>query len=301
MLLQAESFIAHRGLGKAAKSRKVKVLHYIYLYLRVIEESTHMYTHHTPTVPPVTDDMLYPSLQTHSLLHEKHKDALCGGSFETVLFGNDTCNTTKDEFAEIYGFPQHLLSLISRTTYLSNAITSAKQNSCHPAISTALDQQSRQLEAEICEWTPPPHVAPDTDDPFSLLANQIMMPHLIGAIHSAIIIFFYRRIRNIHPLMVQFYAERTISKLEQFEKEKRTLCLTNCGIVWPGFIAAAEAVDGGLQERARVLLSGCAKATGMRNFDVACDVVEGMWRMRREMGLDVGWGVGVGRPALVLT
>lgn len=298
MLLQAENFIAHRGLGKARQSRKAKVLHYIYLYLRVIEESTHIYPYYTPTVPcTVTESMLYPSLRTHSLLQEKDIDTLCGDNFEAVLFGDNT--TSKDGFAEIYGFPQHLLSLISRTTYLSNAIASAKQTSSHFIIPTALEEQCRKLETEICEWTPPTQVAPDADDPFSLLANQIMMPHLISAIHSAIIIFFYRKIRKIHPLMVQAYAEKTISNLEQLEREKRSLCLTNCGIVWPGFIAAAEAVDGGLQERARVLLRGCAKTTGMRNFDVACDVVEGMWRMRRE-GLSEDWGV-VGRPALVLT
>lgn len=291
MLLQAESFIVQRGAGKA-KSRKVRVLHYIYLYLRVIEESTHIYTGNTQAAPPSLEpeNMLYPSLRTHSLRLGKDMDALCGGNFESLLFG-DCSNIQKDEFAEIYGFPQQLVSFISRTTYLSNATS---------APSTSLDQQCRQLETGICEWTSPEQTATNADDPFSLLANQIMMPHLISAIHSAIIIFFYRRIRNVHPLMLQHHAEKTISSLEKFETEKRSLCLTNCGIVWPGFMAASEALDEGLRERSRVLLRGCARATGMRNFDVACDVVESVWAMKRNVGLRVDWSCVV-RPALVLT
>jgi arginine metabolism regulation protein II len=294
ILLQAESFIAHRGLGKAARSRKVRVLHYIYLYLRVIEESTHMYEE-LPAPALDTSNMLYPSLRTHNLRLGKDLDAV-SGDFETLLFGDDV-NGQRDKFAEIYGFPQQLLSFISRATCLANAMAGT---TC-PRDVSALEQQCRQLEAEICEWKAPEQVASNEDDPFSLLANQIMMPHLIDAMHSAIMIFFYRRVRHVHPVTLQHCVERTVSKLERFEAEKKTLCLANCGIVWPGFMAAAEALDEGLQDRARLLLRSCATETGMRNFDLACDLVENVWRTRRSLGLSVDWGRCLSSTALVLT
>ncbi|RSL41410.1 hypothetical protein CEP54_015829 [Fusarium duplospermum] len=89
-LLNAELFIGLRGAPKVNKSRKVKLLHSIYLFLRVIEESTYMYP---PEKQPLTslsrapDSVLFPSLRTHSLCLGRDLDDSCGMAFEFGLFG----------------------------------------------------------------------------------------------------------------------------------------------------------------------------------------------------------------------
>ncbi|EEU37433.1 uncharacterized protein NECHADRAFT_101978 [Fusarium vanettenii 77-13-4] len=265
-LLNAELFISLRGAPKVNKSRKVKLLHSIYLFLRVIEESTYMYP---PEKQPLVslsrapESMLFPSLRTHSLCLGRDLDESCGMDFEFGLFGGLANQENPAFFKEIYGFPQDLLSFISRATFLANQISMHRRRFSELSMTTELEHRCAVLEGEICSWN---NYSDDTegdgDDPIAAFANRAIMSHLITAFHSAVLIFFYRRVRQLHPFLLQPFVEKTIANLEAFEQEQRNFSLVNCGIVWPGFIAGAEAVDPDLQARFYKRLQECSRFLG---------------------------------------
>ncbi|KAK9364929.1 fungal-specific transcription factor domain-containing protein [Lipomyces kononenkoae] len=274
-----------------SESRKVKLLHYIYLYLRVIEESTHIYPSDKEPLLNLSHPfkkMLFPSLRTHGLFVGRDLDALCGGDFEYGLFGehgDEESRQTFTAFRHIYGFSSELLSFISRTTYLANEITVLKNK--NQQLTVELEDRCKELENEICALRDDREEAGEdiiTDDPISMAFSHAIMCHLTIAIHSAIVIFFYRRVRELHPLLLQSYVDKTITSLELFEQEKRNFSFANCGIVWPGFIAATEAIELNLRERSYRLLKNCAQTSGMHNYDVAAKVLQYLWRAREDSG-----------------
>ncbi|RSL53840.1 hypothetical protein CEP51_014815 [Fusarium floridanum] len=287
-LLNAELFISLRGAPKVNKSRKVKLLHSIYLFLRVIEESTYMYP---PEKQPFTslshalETMLFPSLRTHSLCLGRDLDESCGMAFEFGLFGGLENQENPAFFREIYGFPQDLLSFISRATFLANQISMHRRRCPELSMTTELEHHCTVLEGEICSWKNNSDDAEgDADDPIAAFANRAIMSHLITAFHCAVLIFFYRRVRQLHPFLLQPFVEKTITNLEAFEQEQRNFSLVNCGIVWPGFIAGAEAVDLELQARFYKRLQDCSRSSGMHNFGFAAEFLQDFWALRGQKG-----------------
>ncbi|KAI8653676.1 Zn(2)-C6 fungal-type domain-containing protein [Fusarium sp. Ph1] len=287
-LLNAELFISLRGAPKVNKSRKVKLLHSIYLFLRVIEESTYMYPHEKQPLASLSrapESMLFPSLRTHSLCLGRDLDESCGMAFEFGLFGGLEDQENPAFFKEIYGFPQDLLSFISRATFLANEISMHRRRFSELSMTTELENRCAVLEGEICSWNNyNDGTEGDSDDPIAAFANRAIMSHLITAFHCAVLIFFYRRVRQLHPFLLQPFVEKTIANLEAFEQEQRKFSLVNCGIVWPGFIAGAEAVDPDLQARFHKRLQDCSRSSGMQNFGFAADFLQDFWALRRQKG-----------------
>jgi arginine metabolism regulation protein II len=303
-------FICLRGIPKIYKSRKVRLLHHIYLFLRVIEESTYIYQQETR--PPLgfslpDKKMMFPSLRTHSLHVGRDLDAYCGGDFEIGLLGETEdvgSQQVPSLFEQIYGIPEMLLSFISRTSSLANQIDGLRNHSHGPTLTDQQEVQCQTLENEICHWNSNIDGLVDNADGSILSANRAILPHLVIAIHSAVIIFFYRRIRRLNPLLLQPHARKVILNLEQAEQKKLGLSVANTGIVWPGFIAAAETTEPDLQERAYKLLRNCARTSGLRNFDVASDFLHDLWTIRRHNGdSNISWVnlVRDRKSALILT
>ncbi|KAH7162109.1 fungal-specific transcription factor domain-containing protein [Dactylonectria estremocensis] len=288
-LLNAELFISLRGAPKVIKSKKVKLLHTIYLFLRVIEESTYMYPPDkqalvNPSLP--LDKMMFPSLRTHGLCLGRDLDEWCGMDFEFGLFGELGTNSTTTSsalFKEIYGFSLQVLSQISRSTFLANEIAMLRNRDPTCSMTTELERRCSQLEDELCGWVnQKDSIDSEAENIGVFITRPTAMQRLTAAFHYATIIFFYRRVRQLNPLLLQPYVEKTIANLEGFEQEQINLSQVNCGIVWPGFIAGAEALDSDLQARFDVRLRNCAKLSGMWNFDFAADFLQDLWKLRRE-------------------
>ncbi|KAH7129086.1 fungal-specific transcription factor domain-containing protein [Dactylonectria macrodidyma] len=294
-LLDAEKFICMRGLSKKNISRKVTQLHNIYLYQRVIEESTFLY----PS-PPTYDlgqyqyliqtcDMEFPSLTTQSLIKQTNTTMAPPVEYENLLSRSSTnpeigCLTTR----EIYGIPQALLGLISQTTHLANELDffSAKDNDC--SFTEQLNKRSTQLENKICNWDGilrdvPIHSGVANED------NCLMMHHLVLALHSSLIIFYYRRVRKINPVILQSYVEQAFTHLlrctEFSLQHDQTVAM-----VWPGFIAACEALSPDSQAKWLQWLREAGKRSNLRGFDVSADVAMEVWKNRKERNdITVSW------------
>ncbi|KKF95609.1 Arginine metabolism regulation protein II [Ceratocystis platani] len=260
-LLSAELFISVRGISKAIKSRKVKLLHCIYLYLRIIEESTFI------------------------LCVGRDVDQQCGTNIEHGLFEDPRVLGLKSGlsvFAEIYGIPGELLSYVSRITFLANEAHLVERISPDFTVTFNLQDACQKLETEICEWeyATEPQGAQQAG-PVPSAVKLSIMPHLIIAFHSAVLIFFYRRIRKVHPLMLQHWVNQTIAELELYEYEQHNFSIVSSGIVWPLFIAGAEAMGEPLQARFLKTLYENAESTGMWNFGRAADILKALWEYRQ--------------------
>jgi arginine metabolism regulation protein II len=231
-------------------------------------------------------------------------DDICGGDFESGLVGQNEAGVSL--FGEIYGIPESLLSLISHATSLSNELLAMRTSTSDLSISHDLAQRSKILENQITSWQCPPQSpmnSPKAQADEAISANQAIMHHLILAIHGALLIYFYRRISNLNPTILQGYVDETIDHLLQCEQEKLNANLINCGIAWPGFIAATEAIGEVRQMKILGWLRQSSQVSGMRNFDVAADVAERVWQLRREGRPDATWVdvVKESKAGLVLT
>lgn len=237
---------------------------------------------------PLFPSMRFPSLRTHSLGQGRDIDELCGGNLEERLFGQPCCSHKAEEvplFSQVYGIPESLFSLISRITALANELAALRTTRPVNRLQfpNHLHELSSALEKEVCGWTndleqfttsnslPAGDAMPDA---------RVYMPHFISAIHGATIILFYRRIHDLNPLLLQSQVEMVINNLVRSETEKLNSAVVNTGIVWPGFIAAAEALGPLLQSRCENWLRECAKMGGMRNFELAADVARKVWDER---------------------
>ncbi|KZF19096.1 hypothetical protein L228DRAFT_251186 [Xylona heveae TC161] len=293
-LLEAEKIICERGLPKTTKSRKVAMLHHIYVFLRVIEESTFVYPRGTWCSPPIgstaADNLhlaQFPSLQTHSFSLGQDLSDLCGLDFETELMGER--EASENLFAGIYGIPESLLSLLSKTTCLANEILA--NTDLQLPIPLDLIEKSKLLENEIVsrQWEAFEELSSCRDESQDLPANRTIMHHMNNAIHSALLVYFYRRVSNLNPMILQSHVDIIIASLCQCEQEMTNASIVNCGILWPGFIAATEALGEGRQREISRFLRASAQTSGMRHFEVAADLAEEVWKIRREQGSDVSW------------
>ncbi|KAH8895571.1 hypothetical protein GQ53DRAFT_804380 [Thozetella sp. PMI_491] len=192
-LLDAEQVIRLRGL-KPNPSRKIRLLHNIFLYNRIIEESTFVRTEAGRFEPGV-----HPSLLVTALARESESQQISDPSV---------------------GF---------------HSMTSFASHSMHGSI----------------------------------------MRHLISAMHQALLIFFYKRIRNLHPYALQPFVKGTISELVAFQRAKKDSGIMTPVPCWPGFIAGREAMDE--QDRRRLREWFKQSGSGWRSFDVVRDMLEQFW------------------------
>lgn len=292
-LLDAEKYILLYGKGKAPKSRKVATLHHIFLFLRVIEESSFIYPPGASCKPPdhralEQTTLRFPSLKTHSYTLGLDLDGADMQDFEFEY--NESDNRKGTMFAELYGIDVGLVSLISRTTALANHIMAEKD--LNNSVSTEVLRRSKMLENEITAWTwdaslEVPIYNEQGREDFEI--NQMVMKHLATAIHRALLIYLYRRVFDLHSSMLQGLVDEIIQSLYLCREVMIKAGIVHCGVVWPGFIAASEALGEERQAKLLSFLRRSADISGLRSFDVAADVVQEVWRLRRETDPDTTW------------
>ncbi|KAF9893671.1 hypothetical protein FE257_009839 [Aspergillus nanangensis] len=287
-LQDLEKIISRHGIPKVRKSRKVQMLHSIYLYLRVLTESTNINNTSSSSstgddivscnrIPP-WDQLLRDSSHTYDLLDLDFMQSL---------------SPPRSPFEEIYSFPESLFKLILRTTQLAGDVEKLRiyqraRNTDHDAFASAV----KDLENSICEWEyqqSPDPLAPDGSA--SLPSRETFPYHLVQAVHSALFIYFYRCVRDVNAVMLQPYVHQTIHHLLEYDKQKERHKDQSANTCWPGFIAGCEATQ--LQARRQVSewLEQSARSSGIRMFTVALKAVRKVWNARSVSGdHNLPWG-----------
>ena len=311
-LLKAQDVIQSRGAAKLKKSRKVKTLHSIFLFLRVIEESTFLYPRdkliNLDGIIKSQSSTRYPSLELHAPKAMQSSQPCVWddlGDSEPERDGHSI-------FSLIYGLPESLLALISHITCLSHTMQLYRS---HPHLRDSssfqdLEKRCDLMEDRLCNWNfsmsgglnettyiatrsednhtdgdintnrsmnPSIVLSEDGKDDSSCLSDQgFLVENMARAVHAACLIFFYKQVRQTNSFILQPWVRQVKQHLVACESYKTENGILSSSLAWPAFVAATEATDEKDFGELITHLQDCGNRSGLRNFDQAAKVAMGM-------------------------
>lgn len=184
-------------------------------------------------------------------------------------------------YPQVYGIPETWLSLVSQVTRLANLLDMVKSRTSPSSfeLSNSLQKRAKLLEEMICSFASRPIMGPgtghapdeDKDGP---------NPHMLRALNTALEIFFYRRIRDLHPRILQGYVSDVIDSLKSFEEALASHNLEGPCPVWPLFMAGCEAVRPKDREFFTELTQRGVEQFGISSFKTAGDIMSTVWKRR---------------------
>ncbi|BDD61647.1 hypothetical protein MAP00_006685 [Monascus purpureus] len=281
------------------KSRSLTALHQIYLYLQTIHSSTHISWASCSGKNIDTE-----SSSNSGFIKEVHGLAACGSqpsvtpqtNFDSLLdYGGD-----RQLLTNIYGVPYSLLKLIGRASELAKEVEEHGET-VHDT--TGFRLRCEKLEDDICTYQSSPSNGENLTSNFRPDDTCMQISsHLAHAMHDALIVMFFRRVRKVHRAVLQHHVKSTLGHLKDQEAIKTGAGIHAPALLWPWFMVAAEATGEDLREEARQW-SGVAMRYGGRNIEAAEQVVREVWR-RHDQRLSRATWVDVVREwavSLVLT
>ncbi|KAL4899102.1 fungal-specific transcription factor domain-containing protein [Aspergillus multicolor] len=324
LLIESECLIRKRGLPKTHKSLKVRMLHHVYTYTRIMAESTcgcalmdicpqrpspnpsARLVSHAPTFSSlrsfrVADDSTLADLDAtlHRPVHIASNDL----HLEVLGVWRDSL------FQEIYGIPESLLGLVSQTIRLAN-----EQDLLHRDTTVNIDlvltlnKRTKILEHQVLSWRgeqecgDPREDNPDPARPGNHLqhtntntkARERATHYLSSATHQSLILFYYRRIHNMNALILQDTVRKVFGFVRESENHSGSTSPSeeylSASLLWPVFIAACEALEPDLQAGLLGWITAAGARTSIPIFAAAADVVRRVWELRRDqMDYTLSW------------
>ena len=310
-LIDSERLLRVRGLAKREISRKARMLHHIYTWVRIVSESTyvlHDYSasdafiealnhHFRPTADESENDHLQRSDRNDRLddflhLQPRQSDSDLdidepkeheAGLHDIHL--EDSRHFSETLYSQIYGIPETWLSLVSQTTRLANVMDTLLTNSgtlkkrVNSETWEALQRRSSRLENMICSLDLRSGINSSLGVQYSPGRPHA---HMLRALNSALVIFFYRRIRQVHPTILQGLVDDVIAALHDFDNGLEQFGLTGPGIAWPAFMAGCEAIAPSRRDALLRWIGKAAAQCGFATFRTAKEVVIEVWKEQDE-------------------
>ncbi|KAF2628069.1 hypothetical protein BU25DRAFT_410190 [Macroventuria anomochaeta] len=318
-LIDAERLVRLRGITKHKASRRARLLHHVYTWHRIIGESTFVlhdhknallqgkiertFRNHAPA--PVIgscgtnqdantshehsqlDDFL--RIQSHGTDSEDdseaHKDNETGLRDIHLEDARPWSNTL---YMDIYGIPEIWLSYVSQTTRVANIMDYLDETSVQPTktFQECLQRKTTQLENRICslsaQYSSPGELSPPRDNqsgsmpPRPTMASRAMM----RAMTSALVILFYRRIRKVHPFILQAHVNDVIAALKDFDLAHDVCDIESPGTPWPAFIAGSEAMSVTARDWLMSWMQKGAMQSACNGFTTSQQVMREVWDHR---------------------
>ncbi|KAH8895671.1 hypothetical protein GQ53DRAFT_838636 [Thozetella sp. PMI_491] len=298
LLLDAEGLIRLRGLPNP-KTRKSRVLHHLYTHLRLMAESlTLTLEASSETQVSISKSQQVVELGTFRL----SKDSL-GNEFDLSRDKPDDSGYNdihleipgrflQTMYPEMYGIPESLMTLLSRTISLGNEMPKpCRRDSGLSALSPDLLRHVHTLEQNLWSWTPDPGAPrPDHLIESGGLLDLPRTRSMILALHQALLLYFYRRMHNSSAMLLQPMVQKTFEHLEEcFEVtgEDQDFATT---MAWSGFIASCESVTPAHQERGLRYLESIDNRGYFFGIERPSEIARQVWE-RREQSQDwsLGW------------
>ncbi|KAF5004864.1 hypothetical protein FDECE_8646 [Fusarium decemcellulare] len=260
-LLDAERFIRRQGLVDDIPF-EFRLLHHMYSHLRVLAEGIGACLE-TPTDDPTRGYNEPPEKDGKFCLAEECYDVGLDPAEEkspdvgfTDIHLQVQGQWNKTLFPSIYGFPESLWTLLSQTVATVNE--KARIESLDPpnrALTDALTHHIRNLEQTIWAWTLTSDlIGPPRPDHRGSSENQDQLAEsLAQGLHQALILYFYRRMFNLSPMLLQDVVGRALDHLERCVTHVKDQDLGMC-IAWATLTTACEAITPALQEKALKIL-----------------------------------------------
>jgi arginine metabolism regulation protein II len=163
----------------------------------------------------------------------------------------DTRTWTNTLYMDIYGIPEIWLGYVSQITRVANIMDYLDETSMEPTrtFQECLQKKTTQLEDQICSLSAQNGSSRDFPPlydnqsgvraPNSTMASRAMM----RAMTTALLILFYRRVRKVHPFVLQPHVNNVITALEDFDLAQGIFDIKSPGTPWPAFIAGSEAMS----------------------------------------------------------
>lgn len=291
-LLKSEKIIRTYNSIGAKKSQKIGILHCIFSHIRIIDASTF--------IKPISHPTFMNAETSHHDLYDEL--ALSTVNLPDMVAGSSEAEDQEDA---IYGIPSSLLMLISQTSILADELDTFSIQYPHLSTPQDLAQRARLIENQICAWEQEILESSHGESPHPLFPSQLcptyaqanvshkeealsVSRNVYHAMYFALVVYFFRRVRQTNPILLQSYIELVIENLNAHDQAIKLFNLNAGGIVWPSFIVACEATSADLRRRTLDCLYNNG-SHGYRNYESAVRVVKEVWR-RRDDGLsNVSW------------
>lgn len=195
-----------------------------------------------------------------------------------------------------FGISLNTMALLDKTIRLASRQKAMQLSSINP-IETEIDSLERDLysiidDPSLLSVSQSPELGNSGSPSLpSVVANELTENHL-WAFHYAVLLFFHRAIRRpklgrtaghqspnttTRAMDAQVIVERTFDHLENIDCLTRDPEMRPANTLWPGFVAACEAIDTNLRHRALIYFAR-AGSHGIGNIAVAKRLVMDVWR-----------------------
>ncbi|RAK75857.1 Zn(II)2Cys6 transcription factor [Aspergillus fijiensis CBS 313.89] len=305
-LLDCENWVRFRGLPKPRKSRKVRLLHHCYVYLRIFHESTSV----LPPVPPdgeidhaspeatvgsIASSRSFRLRQWEGRLDQRMEELKEPHQGENDLHLEIPGRWDSTMYPQVFGLPEPPFFLLSQVTRLGNERDLADAGSSSSTLDfKQFNARARSLERCISAWRPPA-LAGEVDGTSDAVErrNARRSSQLSSVLHKALLIFFYRRIYDVDPMILQDKAWQVREALARYDEEIEGQSASSCVVapfLWSAFIAACEAVDPALQSWFLRWFESAAQRSSVGVFEHALGAIRLVWeRQRQSTGITASW------------
>jgi len=190
-------------------------------------------------------------------------------------------------YLQIYGVSERWLTLLSQTTRLANVVDtirfSGKAKSIH--LMNSLERRKERLENMICAFastTPAAQTSAQSNylNEEGTTSQLEPIESMTRALNAALVIFFYRRIRNVNPWILQAYVDDVIQALQDFDAALSARKIEGPGTPWPAFIAGCEALTEARRAKFRQWIERGYGACGYAIFKTALETMIEVWKKR---------------------
>ncbi|KAE8367246.1 fungal-specific transcription factor domain-containing protein [Aspergillus caelatus] len=294
-LVDAEYLIRIRGLPKPHKSLKVRSLHHVYTYIRIMAESTCGCAlldicPDRPSSSLLAIESSPLSLRSFRVAHDSLDEEIDLTLEKSDEVGHNDIHLEvmgqwKDTlYPDIYGIPESLMILLSQTIRVANERELLHRNTTVDTnVLQDLEKRASLLEQYILSWEPPSRPQPslirhtiENSEDSDHNTSQLLM----RAMHQALILFYYRRIPNISALILQDTVRKCLDFLQRSDNARVESVSNDTVILWPGFVAACEALDPDLQRGLLDWLVTTGHRTSLSSFSAAAKTAQMVWEAR---------------------
>ncbi|KAF5234606.1 hypothetical protein FAUST_7515 [Fusarium austroamericanum] len=296
--LETEKFIRLRGL-KRRKSRKVRLLHHCYVFERLSHESSFTncrlnldHRNRVREAVEASDASIY-SLDNLSFRLTSWRDLdqemwkVKGqeeGENDLHLQHPGIWSATL--YPEIFGVPELHLFMLSLVIRLARE-KDESQDEAMPlkefmARAKAVERWIKQLHIlRQSIWMTEVPVDTEQQQSFDLLNS------LADTMQHALSVYFYRRIYDLDPSMLEKHVLGVRDRLLEFDDSDAGMGYGSLRLIWPAFIAACETDDAGIRDSFIQWFQSSAKKSGLRIFPETMERIQHVWDGRDGAGLAV--------------
>lgn len=193
-------------------------------------------------------------------------------------------------YPEIFGVSEIWLMLLSQVIRLSNEkewLAACSTNDVTLSLQD-FERHAKTLERRILCWETSASCTVDLiaskNSGAAIDVDWIALDAMLNALRYALVIYFYRRISDIEPDLLQ----PKVVKVKECLEECRQFVDTNhqClqGILWSAFIAGCEAVEPDMRSWFAGWFDTYAKHNGTSNGSRMNEIMRRVWSQRMEDG-----------------